>query len=115
MVTKPSQLSVETQRRLVPPVKRPLPIPGDKLRRAVDTVLAGLDRETPDVHRLDDALRTALAWTAAVGDTCRCASAVRQVRIARAGFAAADLDQARDALVAARDGLQLVPNQRSLR
>ena len=110
-MTKP-QFTVQSppQVPLVP--KRPVPVPGERLRRAVDTVLAGLGEETTDLHRLDDVLRTALAWTAAAGDTCRIAPAVRDVRDARAGLAHSDADHARTALLAARDDLHLVPNQR---
>jgi hypothetical protein len=86
-------------------------VPGERLRRAVDTVLAGLGDDT-DPRRLDDVLRTALAWTAAAGDTCRVAPAVRQVRDARLSLRHADTEQARTALLAARDGLHTVPNQR---
>jgi hypothetical protein len=88
-----------------------LPVPGERLRRAVDTVLAGLGDDS-DLARLDDVLRAALAWTAAAGDTCRIAPAVRQVRDARASLHHADAEHARSALLAARDGLHLVPNQR---
>jgi hypothetical protein len=92
-------------------VKRPVPIPGERLRRAVDTVLAGLT-DGADLARLDDVLRAALAWTAAAGDTCRVANAVRQVRDARGSLRHADTAHARAALLAARDGLHLVPSQR---
>jgi hypothetical protein len=96
----------------VPPVaKRPVPVPGERLRRAVDTVLVGLT-ENADLKRLDDVLRTALAWTAAAGDTCRVDTAVRQVRDARLSLSHADATHARTALLAARDGLHVVPNQR---
>jgi hypothetical protein len=90
-------------------------VPGERLRRAVDTVLAGLGdggTTTTDLTRLDDVLRTALAWTAAAGDTCRIAPVVRQVRDARVSLGHADAEHARTALLAARDGLHLVPNQR---
>jgi hypothetical protein len=92
-------------------VKRPEPIPGERLRRAVDTVLAGLT-DHADLARLDDVLRAALAWTAAAGDTCRVANAVDQVRDARDSLGHADTAHARAALLAARDGLHLVPSQR---
>jgi hypothetical protein len=78
----------------------------------VDTVLAGLGEDSSDLRRLDDMLRTALAWTAAAGETCRIAPAVRDVRVARACLGHADADHARSALLAARDDLHLVPNQR---
>jgi hypothetical protein len=86
-------------------------VPGERLRRAVDTVLAGL-ADDADLRRLDDVLRTALAWTAAAGDTCRVAPAVGQVRDARLGLRHADAEHARAALLAAREGLHVVPNQR---
>jgi hypothetical protein len=111
-VTK-QQLSVQSPRRASPVRKRPAPIPGERLRRAVDTVLAGLTDEA-DLSRLDDVLRAALAWTAAAGDTCRVAPAVRQVRDARAGLEHADAEHAKEALLAARDDLRLVPNQRAM-
>lgn len=79
----------------------------------MDTVLAGLTEEA-DLSRLDDVLRTALAWTAAAGDTCRLAHAVRQVRDARVSLGHADTEHARSALLVARDDLQLVPNQRAM-
>jgi hypothetical protein len=115
-VTK-QQLSVRSPRQLPPVRKRPLPVPGERLRRAVDTVLAGLtdNAETPaDLSRLDDVLRAALAWTAASGDTCRVATAVRQVRDARVCLENADVEHATTALLAARDDLQPVPSQRAL-
>jgi hypothetical protein len=84
-------------------------VPGRHLRTAVDSVLAELDEAGPDdaqvMHRLDDTLRGALAWTAAVGDTCRVAAAVHAVRDARTMLDAADPDQAKLALLTARDGL----------
>jgi hypothetical protein len=110
-VTKPQQLSVQSPRRVPPVAKRPVPVPGVRLRRAVDTVLAGLGDEA-DLKRLDDVLRTALAWTAAAGETCRVAPAVRLVRDARQSLGHADAEHAMAALLAARDGLQVVPNQR---
>lgn len=91
--------------------KRPMPVPGKHLRSAVDSVLAELTGgATPDVqalHRFDDTLRGALAWTAAVGDTCRVAAAVHAVRDARERLDAADPDQARISLLVALDGLRL--------
>jgi hypothetical protein len=82
----------------------------------VDTVLAGLtdSADHADLARLDDLLRTALAWTAAAGDTCRVAGAVGQVRDARGSLGHADTAHARTALLTARDGLDLVPSQRGL-
>jgi hypothetical protein len=90
---------------------RTAPAPGRYLRTAVDSVLALLSTSAaPDrqvMHRCDDTLRGALAWTAAVGDTCRVAAAVHAVRDARQRLDAADPDQARLALLTARDGLRL--------
>lgn len=110
------QLTVKSPRHVAPARKRPVPVPGERLRRAVDTVLAGLNDEADlarlDLARLDDVLRAALAWTAAAGDTCRLAPVVRQVRAARSSLCHADAEHARSALLAARDGLHLVPNQR---
>jgi hypothetical protein len=111
-VTK-QQLIVQSPRRLPPVRKRPLPAPGERLRRAVDSVLTGLTGDA-DLSRLDDVLRGALAWTAAAGDTCRIEPAVRQVRDARVSLNHADPEHARAALQAARDGLHPVPAQRSL-
>jgi hypothetical protein len=111
-VTK-QPLTVHSSRRLPPVRKRPLPVPGERLRRAVDSVLAGINDDA-DLSRLDDILRAALAWTAASGDTCRIAPAVRQVRDARVSLGHSDTDHARSALIAARDDLQLVPSQRAL-
>lgn len=116
-MTKQQQLSVQSPRRVPPMRTRPLPVPGERLRRAVDTVLKGLTDTTDkpaDVSPLDDVLRTALAWTAAAGDTCRVAPAVRQVRDARVSLAQDDTDHARTALIAAHDALSLVPNQRAM-
>ena len=106
------QLSVQSPRHVQPVPKRPAPIPGERLRRAVDAVLTGLGAEGTDLARMDDILRAALAWTAAAGDTCRIAPAVRQVRDARVSLAHADTEHARSALAAARDGLHVVPKQR---
>jgi hypothetical protein len=83
----------------------------------VDTVLAGLTDSTDapaELSRLDDVLRAALAWTAAAGDTCRVAHAVRQVRDARVSLCQDDPDHARTALLAARDDLSHMPSQRAL-
>jgi hypothetical protein len=77
----------------------------------VDTVLAELADEA-DLSQLDDMLRTALAWTAASGDTCRVAHAVRQVRDARISLSHADTEHARTALQVAKDDLHTVPSQR---
>lgn len=89
----------------------PLPEPGKHLRNAVETVLAELSvgvSPTPQaLHHLDETLRTALAWTAAAGDTCRIAAAVHAVRDARLSLDAEQPDQARVALLSARDGLRL--------
>lgn len=79
----------------------------------MDTVLAGLTDDV-DVSRLDDVLRAALAWTAAAGDTCRVAPAVRLVRDARVSLVQADLEHARTALLAAREDLHPLPTQRTL-
>jgi hypothetical protein len=96
--------------------RRPVPVPGKHLRTAVDSVLAELSAGVhPDVHaihRFDDTLRGALAWTAAVGDTCRVAAAVHAVRDARSRLDQDDPDRARVALLTARDGLRL-PNPRT--
>jgi hypothetical protein len=95
--------------------ERMLPHPGERLRTAVDSVLADLSAEVhPDplaLHRFDDTLRGALAWTAAAGDTCQVAGAVKAVRNARKRLDMADADQARMALLSARE--DLVPGQRS--
>lgn len=106
------QLTVQSSRRPPSARRRPLPVPGEQLSRAVDTVLVELTAEA-DLSRLDDVLRIALAWTAATGDTCRVAPAVRQVRDARVCLDQADLEHARTALLAARDDLRIVPNQRA--
>lgn len=88
-----------------------LPEPGKHLRAAVETVLAELpDGASPTpqaLHHLDDTLRTALAWTAAAGDTCRVMAAVQAVRDARLSLDAKEPDRARVALLSARDGLRL--------
>jgi hypothetical protein len=107
------ELRVAPPRRRREPVidKRPVPTPGRYLRTAVDTVLAELAAgAAPDVqtlHRFDDTLRSALAWTAAVGDTCRVAAAVHAVRDARERLDAKDPDQAKLALLTAQSGLTL--------
>jgi len=92
-------------------LRAPVSHPGDRLRVAVDSVLAALTAEQkPDpltMHKFDDTLRGALAWTAAVGDTCQVATAVQAVRKARLRLDAADADQARMALLTAQDGLKL--------
>ncbi len=107
------QLSMQSPRRFPPVRKRPLPVPGERLRRAVDTVLAGL-ADDGDLSRLDDVLRAALAWTAASGDTCRVAPAVGRVRDARVSLAQDDAEHAEAALLAARDDLHVVPSQRAV-
>lgn len=106
------QLSVQSPRHVPPVRKRPIPVPGERLGRAVDTVLTRLGADDPDLAYLDDVLRAALAWTAAAGETCRIAPAVRQVRDARVSLGHGDSEHARSALLVARDNLHLVPNQR---
>ena len=58
--------------------------PGERLRNAVDAVLAELTvTGSPDRELLDhfeETLRAGLAWTAATGDTCRFGRAVTAVR-----------------------------------
>lgn len=108
-------LSVQSPRHVPPVRKRPIPVPGERLGRAVDTVLTRLGADSTDradLAYLDDVLRTALAWTAASGETCRIAPAVRQVRDARVSLGHGDAEHARSALLIARDNLRLVPNQR---
>lgn len=109
VVTK-QQLSVGAQTTLTPrrtPLvhPRPVPPPGVRLRTAVDAVLSELDKEAAPLPQLDDQLRTALAWTAAAGETCRIPSAVLAVRTARNRLGTADPDQAKEALLTARDHL----------
>lgn len=102
--------------------------PGKHLRKAVDAVLTEWeDSGQPakkQLRHFDDMLRDGLAWTAAVGDTCRFADAVRAVRTARARLDSADPYQARVALVEVRNALRPeaqnalcppVPNQRKAR
>ena len=97
------------------PIPMPIPEPGKHLRQAVETVLAELSSVTTPqaLHRCDDTLRTALAWTAAEGDTCRIASVVHAVRDARVSLDAEEPDRARVALLSARDGLKLPGPRRS--
>ncbi|MFL6142109.1 MAG: hypothetical protein ACJ72N_09645 [Labedaea sp.] len=113
-------LDVKTDLRVGPPLarraelagpKQPVSTPGKHLRKAVESVLAelgaGAHPDLRQLHRLDDTLRGALAWTAAVGDTCRVAAAVNAVRKARTRLDADDPDQARASLLSARDGLRV--------
>ena len=97
---------------------RPVPKPGDRLRRAVDAALAELaasgSPDDPTRHKLDDILVGGLAWAAATGDTCRIEPAVHDVRTARVRLDADDPDGARTALLHAREGLA-VPSQRDAR
>lgn len=95
---------------------RPVPRPGDRLRRAVDSALSELTREEPAGRRADDLLVGGLAWAAATGDTCRIEPAVHQVRTALVRLRSADPDGARTALLAAREGLgRPLPSQREAR
>jgi hypothetical protein len=107
LVTRQTLNRTANQRRVVPD-------PGLRLRLAVDSVLAGLNTDVePDpraLHRFDDTLRGALAWTAAVGGTCQVSGAVRCVRTARRRLDMADADEARVALLSARE--VLIPGQR---
>jgi hypothetical protein len=100
-----------------PLIRRPVPKPGDRLRRAVDAALAELAAtaapDDPTRHKLDDLLVGGLAWAAATGDTCRIEPAVHDVRTARVRLDAADPDGARTALLAARQGLE--PSRRTAR
>lgn len=108
---RPQPRGASNQRTTPITARRRVPDAGDHLRKAVDSVLAELSVSThPDpqaLHRFDDTLRGALAWTAAVGDTCRIAEAVSAVRDARTRLDADDPDRARLALLTARDGLRL--------
>lgn len=103
-----TELRVGSLPRRAEPILLPAPEPGKRLRAAVDTVLAELGAEpSPQaLHRCDDTLRMALAWTAAAGDTCRIAAAVHAVRDARSMLDAEEPDEARVALLSARDGLR---------
>jgi hypothetical protein len=96
---------VRTDLRVGKPIVAPEP--GKHLRQAVETVLAelgpGVDPKA--MHRYDDTLRAALAWTAAAGDTCRIAAAVHAVRDARESLDAEEPERARSALLSARAGL----------
>lgn len=120
-------------RRLVPDSyrsvrRRQVIQPGKHLREAVNAVLTEWeDSGQPareQLRRFDTMLRDGLAWTAAVGDTCRFADAVRAVRTARARLEGANPYQARVALVEVRNVLRpearnslcpSVPNQRKAR
>jgi hypothetical protein len=68
---------------------------------------AGASPTSTDLQHLGETLRTALAWTAAAGDTCRISAAVHAVRDARLSLDAKEPDQARVALLSAKDGLRL--------
>jgi hypothetical protein len=118
VVKHQAAIEMTAERRAVLPARRsevvgrprPAYVPGKHLRTAVDSVLAQLDDAEPDdtqtMHRLDDLLRAGLAWTAALGDTCQVAAAVHAVRDARVMLDSADPDQAKLALLSARDGLR---------
>jgi hypothetical protein len=85
--------------------------PGERLRNAVDAVLAELTvTGSPDRELLDhfeETLRAGLAWTAATGDTCRFGRAVTAVREAQLALDGSDPEQAIAALRSASEGLRL--------
>jgi hypothetical protein len=89
--------------------RRPAPPIGDRLGTAVRNAIAELAMITsPDrasLRRVDDALLGALAWTAAIGDTCRIDAAATAVRAARGRLADADVAGATTALRSALDDL----------
>jgi len=89
--------------------RRPVPPVGDRLDTAVRSAIADLAMITsPDqvsLRKVDDQLLSALAWTAATGDTCRIDSAATAVRTARGRLAEADVAGATGALRTALDGL----------
>lgn len=120
LVVQPAQPVQPARQTVVTPAgqpvrKRPLPVPGGRLCKAVDAVLTdiGTDAGEQALRQYDDMLRTALAWTAAAGETCRIAPAVVAVRAARTRLRMAEPDKAKQALLAARDGLHHVPDQRA--
>ena len=79
--------------------------PGHWLRGGVSAALDQLDQAAADratAHLLDLVLRDALALTAATGDTCRFLPTVSAVRQARAALRDGEVDQAREALLAAQ-------------
>lgn len=106
-VTKVTRQAVPRARqgaKVVPEVRVPV---AARLRVVVDQVLTELTGETgAELGRLEEELRVGLAWTAAAGDTSRVPCAVDAVRQARLALAAGDRQQARAALLAARDGLR---------
>jgi hypothetical protein len=113
---RPETRAIQRRESLI--ARRRVPDAGAYLRKAVESVLAELTASThPDpqaLHRFDDMLRGALAWTAAVGDTCRIAAAVNAVRDARSRLDADDPDEARVALLSARDGLRLPASRKPI-
>lgn len=81
------------------PLRRTPPV-GTRLRLSVERVLA--DVAAPGAP---GELTAGLAWTAALGETCRIAGPVSDVRRALVAFDAGDEPAARTALVDALDAL----------
>ncbi|CAM3310343.1 hypothetical protein KIPE111705_01290 [Kibdelosporangium persicum] len=85
--------------------RRPAAIPGSRLHREVDEAVRKLQDIGHDDERtlrlVNDSLHGALAYTAALGETCQIASAVAAVRDAESHLDGADPEQARAALLKA--------------
>jgi hypothetical protein len=89
------------------PAPEHLPRAGHPLLAGIDTVLPRLDPapEPAAVRVLADELKTALARTAACGDTCRVRAATEAVRLAADLLLAGSVEPAGRLLVQVRAGL----------
>ena len=80
-------------------------VPGSRLHREIDAAVRKLQHVADDDERtirlVNDNLHGALAYTAALGETCQIASAVAAVRDAETHLDGADPAQARTALLRA--------------
>ncbi|MFC4857185.1 hypothetical protein [Actinophytocola glycyrrhizae] len=81
------------------------PAAGHFLLAGIDAVLPRLTPPATATPQLVDDLRTALARTAARGETCRVAAAANDVRLASNLLLAGATDEAREALRHARTAL----------
>lgn len=92
-------------------------VPGSRLHREIDEAVRKLQHVADDDERtirlVNDSLHGALAYTAALGETCQIASAVAAVRDAETHLDGADPAQARTALLKALQCLSDTANRRT--
>jgi hypothetical protein len=82
------------------------PAAGHYLLAGIEAALVALDTPAPPDHALAEDLRTALARTAACGDTCRVRAAADDVRLAAGLLLTGSVEEASEALRRAQAALR---------